>query len=190
MTPLSHTQLHQDWWITPLPTCGNAETDGWPLLATSGNAETNTEEPYPYFSSKSGYQLWLICYQLWLISKYNRRYHFEFNQNRKCLIYLRPSFIYSITVAIVDRCAWPDKTTPLPSVWSMALSTMAVEYQQLIYLSQLPRYNSSRHHTSMYFLALWSRAKVVSLSGKGTCCLRTSRQSLSCALLNKRRRNT
>ena len=43
--------------------------------------------------------------------------------------------------------------------------------------------------TSMYFLALWSRANVVSLSGKGTCCLRTSRQSLSCALLFQGRKN-
>ena len=40
-------------------------------------------------------------------------------------------------------------------------------------------------HTSMYFLALCSSAKVVSLSGKGTCCLSTSKQSLSCALLKE-----
>ena len=39
--------------------------------------------------------------------------------------------------------------------------------------------------TSMYFFALWSSASVVSLSGSGTCCLSTSKQSLSCALLPK-----
>lgn len=37
--------------------------------------------------------------------------------------------------------------------------------------------------TSMYFLALCNKARVVSLSGKGTCCLKTSRQSRNCARL-------
>lgn len=41
--------------------------------------------------------------------------------------------------------------------------------------------------TSMYFLALWSRAKVVSLSGRGTCCLSTSRQSRNWARLKFKR---
>ena len=38
--------------------------------------------------------------------------------------------------------------------------------------------------TSMYFFALWSRARVVSLSGSGTCCLSTSRQSRNWARLH------
>lgn len=37
--------------------------------------------------------------------------------------------------------------------------------------------------TSMYLRALCSNASVVSLSGRGTCCLRTSRQSRSWARL-------
>ena len=34
----------------------------------------------------------------------------------------------------MDQHAWLDKTTPLQSAWSVALSTMMVECEQFIYL--------------------------------------------------------
>ena len=34
----------------------------------------------------------------------------------------------------MDQHAWPNRTTPLQSVWSMALSAVMVEYEQFIYL--------------------------------------------------------
>lgn len=44
--------------------------------------------------------------------------------------------------------------------------------------------------TSMYFLALCNRAKVVNLSGNGTCCRSTSKQSRSWARLQQNKRIT
>ena len=34
----------------------------------------------------------------------------------------------------MDQYVWPDRTTPLQSVWSVVLSTMMVECEQFVYL--------------------------------------------------------
>ena len=35
----------------------------------------------------------------------------------------------------MDQHAWPDRATPLQSVWSLALSAMTIECERLFYYS-------------------------------------------------------
>ena len=48
----------------------------------------------------------------------------------------------------MDQHAWPDRATPLQSVWSMALSAMMVESELFIHLFNL-KFNRCEHHTSI-----------------------------------------